>query len=387
MKLYDRESVGGTANPTIYIGHRYRKESNGEIVISPKWHADWNYLGTKGQEALKTTNKAEALRKAKAISQRLTLGEGRPVSLHTEWDELIDAYLNSKRRAPTTMTKYTQVLKRFVEFAKDRNRSRPEHFTSTDFWTFSTYLSEEYDNDEGTIEDQLVIVKQVFKWAVTVCDPQLLVRNPIAAERVDEAEDGPQPCFDGDQVARLLEMADEHHRPIWAVMAYLGLRFGEVRDLRWSDFNFKLGAHGWVHIQRGGSGKRTKGKKSRRIPLNEDIRKYLDVLPHHEDGRLFHQQPSKKYPEGGRPLKGDKLLKSVKRLCKRCGFENPDQYKQHTFRHAFASMLARAKVGLQQALDWMGHEDSAILKLYIKLYDKDAEKAIASIRYEKETAA
>ena len=36
---------------------------------------------------------------------------------------------------------------------------------------------------------------------------------------------------------------------------------------------------------------------------------------------------------------------------------------------------------MEQALDWMGHEDSAILRLYIKLFDQDAEKAIAQIRY------
>jgi len=80
-------------------------------------------------------------------------------------------------------------------------------------------------------------------------------------------------------------------------------------------------------------------------------------------------------------LNGDRLLKSLKRLCRRCGFENPDQYKLHTFRHAFASMLARNNISYKQALAWMGHSDSKILDRYITFFDPDAESAIASIEY------
>jgi integrase len=125
----------------------------------------------------------------------------------------------------------------------------------------------------------------------------------------------------------------------------------------------------------------TKNGTSRMIPLNGELRKILDGHPHHPDGRVFHQRPSKKYPSGDRPLSERRILRSLKRLCKRCGFENPKQYKLHTFRHAFASMLARANVPYQHALEFMGHEDSDILKMYITMFDKDAEKHIASIVY------
>jgi integrase len=143
--------------------------------------------------------------------------------------------------------------------------------------------------------DRLVIIKCWYKWASFKAKPKLLHENPIAAEEVEDAESSPQPCFTPEQVAALLKNAcHDHEAVIFAVMAYLGLRFGEARDLEWEDFNFDQGEHGWVTIQRGGSGKKTKGKTSRRIPVNAELRTYLDRLPRGA-GRIFFQRPSKQY--------------------------------------------------------------------------------------------
>ncbi len=383
MKLYNREEVVGTT-PSIYIGHRGRpNRDQGSIIISPLWHAEYSLFNIKYHEGLRTTNKAEAIRKAKAITQRIALGETRNTHRPATWAELREgyiAYVESRRRAPKTIGKYKHVADKFIAFSNARHRLRPQQVGPVDFWAFNGQMAKD-GLKGGTIEDSLIIIKQMFKWGATKAKPRLLLENSLADEEVAAAEDAPQPCFTPQQVAKLLAAADEHHRPIWAVMAYLGLRVGEVRELLWSDFSFDTGKFGWVHIQRGGSGSTTKGKWSRRIPLNKELASILAPLVRHDDGRLFHQQPSHKYPHGGRPLSSDKLLKSLKRLCKRCGFSNPNQYKLHTFRHAFASMLARSNVSYKQALDWMGHEDSEILALYIKLFDNDAEKAIELIKY------
>ena len=60
------------------------------------------------------------------------------------------------------------------------------------------------------------------------------------------------------------------------------------------------------------------------MPINKQLRDILDRLPRSEDDLVSHQRPSKKYPDGGRPLAERRLLVSLKRLCKRCGFRNPD---------------------------------------------------------------
>jgi integrase len=271
------------------------------------------------------------------------------------------SFVRSRGRGPKTLEKYTYVLTAFIEFAKARKRSRPEAIGPADFWAFSEQMRMTDKLHRKTTRDRLIIVKQMFKWAITKARPKMLRENPIENEDVPDTESSIQPCFDPDQVEMLLKMADKHHAPIYAVMAYLGLRFGEVRDLMWSDFDFNSGHFGWVTISKGGSVEdQTKGKNVRRIPVSGKLRKFLDDLPRHEDGLLFHQQPSSHYPKGDRPLSERRLLTSLKRLCKRAKFYSPQQYKLHTFRHAFASMLARSHIAYKQALAWMNGGCSSV---------------------------
>jgi integrase len=58
----------------------------------------------------------------------------------------------------------------------------------------------------------------------------------------------------------------------------------------------------------------------------------------------------------------------LKNLCKECGFENPQQYKLHTFRHFFASYCAQHNLSYKYILEWMGHSSSAILDIYFWVY-------------------
>jgi integrase len=382
MKLHNRHAVEGTV-PPIYIGHRqFRDKKSGQMQLCKQWHAEYNLGGKKFDESLKTSNKTVAIRAAHRIVERIEKGEVRQIQRRAEWQEMYDSYIEfvkSRGRGPKTIEKYGYVLTALIEFAKKRKRFRPESMTPTDFWAFNGFMLNEEKLHRKTVSCRLLIVKSFFKWAVAKA--RMIRENPIADEEVEEAESDAQPCFNPKQIMTLLASADRHHAPIYAVMAYLGLRFGEVRDLRWSDFDFDQGDHGWVNISRGGSMERTKGRASRRIPVNQALRKYLDALDHHEDGRVFHQQPSSHYPEGGRPLSERRLLKSLKRLCKRCKFDDPNQYKLHTFRHAFASMLARNRIAYKQALAWMGHKDSKILDLYIRLFDEDAQEAMKSVDY------
>lgn len=349
-----------------------------------QWHAEWNYEGKKFSESLKTTNKAAAIRAVNRIIGRIQLGEIRHVVRRIEWNQMRDdylAYVRFKGRAPKTVEKYEYVTLCFMEFAKSLERDVPKKVTPSDFWKFFQHMKNN-GLKAKTRADRLMIVKQWFKWATLKAKPPLLTINPIAHEEIEEAESDPQPCFTPEQVCKLLEMANSDHRPIYAVMAYLGLRFGEVQELKWSDFKFSQGAFGWVTISRGGgSNETTKGRGSRRIPLKEELRRILDQLPRRDGGRLFHQAASTKYPNGDNPLSERRLIKSLKLLCKRCKFENPDQYKLHTFRHAFASMLARNNVSYKYALQFMGHQDSKILNLYYTMFDKTAEEAIKMVDF------
>ena len=73
------------------------------------------------------------------------------------------------------------------------------------------------------------------------------------------------------------------------------------------------------------------------------------------------------------------LLKRIKILCTECKFENPMQYKLHSFRHHFASMCANHQVAHRKALAWLGHSSSEMLDLYYHLNDEDSHNTMMAL--------
>ena len=205
--------------------------------------------------------------------------------------------------------------------------------------------------------------------------------EPLRRAGDDQAGVGAAALLHAGQTATLLEKADAHLKPLVATLAYAGLRFGEARDLFWTDLVLDNDSPGFIVVRRGGSsGKTTKGRRQRRIPINVELRRILDSMPRPFD-RIFTALPSPKHPSGGAPLNERRSLVALKRLCKRCGFANHKQYKLHTFRHTFASMCARNNVSYKYALDWMGHRSSDILDLYYCMFDADAHAAMKTLVY------
>jgi integrase len=230
---------------------------------------------------------------------------------------------------------------------------------------------------EKTAYDRLVVVKQMFKSAARL---RLIPSSPFAGLAMHKPESAQQPCFTPEQITTMLEKADAHLKPLAAMLAYAGLRFGEARDLLWSDLVLESDSPGFIVFRRGGSAGTTKGKRQRRIPIHPELRRILDAMSRPFD-RVFTALPSPKFPDGGAALNERRCLVALKRLCKRCGFANPKQYKLHTFRHTFASMCARNNVSYKYALEWMGHRSSDILDLYYTMFDADAHAAMTTLVY------
>jgi site-specific recombinase XerD len=87
-----------------------------------------------------------------------------------------------------------------------------------------------------------------------------------------------------------------------------------------------------------------------------------------------------------RKVSPKKLRRYLKNLCRQCGFQNPQQYKLHTFRHFFASYCAQQNLSYKYVLEWMGHSSSAILDMYFTMNDRHALAAMNSMSFEAEKA-
>jgi integrase len=382
MNMVDRHKVEGTT-PAITIGHRIFRDRGGNLIISAVWQAEYWLGGRQRSKSLGTTNKADAIRQAICLSRKLQDNPDqhqapKRLAIAVACASYIEMQEN-QGRAPKTLEKYRCVLKAFSEWVKDQRYASMSAFKEQDFWAYRKYMSRK-GKSEATQADHLILIKQVFKWAAGRA--RLIPSNPISQVVVREPESQPQPCFTPEQVDALLNAADLHYAPIYAFLAYAGLRFGEVRALRWQDILLDRGKYGVIIVRLGGSGDTTKGRRSRAIPINAHLRTVIDSLPRNNErvfsGRAKDGSPNEK------PLDEKRVIGDLKKLCKKLNFPNPNQYKIHTFRHSFASMCARSNLSHKYALQFMGHKNSDILDLYYTMFDSTAEAAIETISYGKE---
>lgn len=363
-------------NPVIYIGHKeYRVK--GALKRTKSYYAEWSLHNKQQRKSLRVSNKVAAINCAHALHDKICLGERLDAPKEITIDDLIEQYLGNctaRLLAPKTIEKYTLTLNNFRVFCKEQGVVYAGRVGEVVFWKFVQTMD---SLSLITRYDRIVIVQMLFKWG---CEhAELIQRNPLRKLKLKKPQPTQQPCFTPEQARCLIDTAQGDLKPRIAFLVYTGCRFGEMRDLTWGDVDFSVGQFGVLHIRHGGSTGETKNRKSRRIHIHEDLLPLLQGV-RRSGNRVFPASASKKHPKGDGPLNDRRFLMSVKRLCKRCSFEDPTQYKTHTFRHAFASLLARESVSYRYALSLMGHGSSKILDLYYTMYDKDAERAIAAIQ-------
>ncbi|MEQ9617044.1 MAG: site-specific integrase [Phycisphaerales bacterium] len=371
MKLHDRETVEGT---TVTIGRRIQYRTvNGERVekVSKTYTAVYLDLdGNRRHESLGTLNRREARLRAKAIQSRLTDGsETSPPSTRLTIAELIDGYMTFNEHKGLTLrslTTYRGEMAKFLTFCNEAGISRACSFGEQEFVRYGSWLrSRTHKQGQGyapkSVHHAMVCVKQLFKWGWR---NKYLPAFTLDAVPAPSGAPRRQPCFTTEQVESMrARTTGELHAAI-TILAYAGLRVGELQHLCWSDIRVDQGDLGMLHITKGGSAGTTKDKDHRFIPIHPEIADTLKRLPRSHELVL----PG---------LKQRTLLTQVKRLCVELGFGS--NYKVHSFRHHFASMVASSNAPYRVALEWMGHSSSTILNHYFTLHDSESQAAMKAI--------
>lgn len=173
---------------------------------------------------------------------------------------------------------------------------------------------------------------------------------PVAEDRKDAR------FFTGEQAQRILSVAPEPYRTMFAVAAMTGLRAGEVMALQKSDFDLERGL---LHVRRSAWYGRVQSVKTKasRAPvampqaLVEIVKQYLVTWKPNFEGFLFVNRK-------GRPYSANKVVEyGLWPILE--ALEIP-RAGMHAFRHCHASLLvdvgANPKVTQQQ----MRHSDARI---------------------------
>lgn len=260
--------------------------------------------------------------------------------------DLIALYGQSQTRrglSPATVEKRNRYLRLFAsEAGLDSDREGVESWL------------DRYDSakSRATVLSHL---HSFFQWGCDenhfTADPTAKIRAPKLGRRL------PRPLAD-DELGKLLANATPKVRAMLLLGCLGGLRRAEIAGLTREDV---LEFQGLLRVL-------GKGNKERLVPLHDDVREALELLPMPKSGPIFRQR-------GGARMKPDDVGHAVGDFIHSLEMSGGS----HRCRHTFASAALRACHNIRTVQELMGHEDIRSTAIY-SAYDQQAgREAVAAL--------
>jgi integrase len=216
----------------------------------------------------------------------------------------------------------------------------------------------------GTVNRDIACLKILFRKAV---EWDMLEESPTKSlKALTELPNAPR-LLEQDEVARLLEAMPDHQKALVACAVYAGLRRAELFHLQWRDVDLQKGELNVVSSEM----HPTKGKRSRRIPLNDALQEALGRHPRRLGCPwVFGNQDGKPY---------DNVRKALDSAAQVAGIE--DGVGLHQLRHAFCSHGLMQGVDPRTMQQWMGHRSLATTLKYAHVSPAHEKAAIQRLQY------
>ena len=188
-----------------------------------------------------------------------------------------------------------------------------------------------------SMRNEGVLLKSFFRW----CQQRNLVsQNPL--ENITFQKPQLKPCGGPslDHINQILAEAAAYLEPRLAVLAFTGMRSGELQRLRPEDVDLVAN---WIHIV-SRDGAETKTGHSHQVPIHARLRPYLLAMSNRERPWFFTAAPSNKYPAGDHHISTKHLNEDLQKVLKRLEIPagRDGGFTVHSLRHSFeqsASML------------------------------------------------
>jgi integrase len=354
-------------------------------------------LGVRGRdEALAQLTRLDAVKAVEfgiAPQSILNVAESEMLSL----EEGKQLYLAHAGRAPVlggasaaTVKRYRPVLAKFIAYGAAEGIRTWQAVTKKILEAYAAWLVDK-GYHQATQRFELTVLKQVIKWLVgekklpTSC----LVQLPLKKARGTTTY-----CYRPEEVQAMVERCSGRTELNWlgdviVALVTTGLRISELANLRWDDLDMRTGMLRLTDTRYQGNqaaqteSRTTKSHRDRTLPIHVDLRRLLEAMKHHADGRVFHG------PHGGK-LKPDTVRTILVRdvlapLAPQ--FPAPALGKGfgdgrvHSLRHYFCSISANSGVPEQVLMTWLGHRDSSMVHHYYHLHDDEARRQMARIQF------
>jgi len=267
--------------------------------------------------------------------------------------------------AATTVMKERQTLMSYFKWAKGKEDAQIRSSPAEDLCVFQEDREAERFRTLGEIE-------------------QVLARGGLSDLEVEKHWE----CLylDQFQVGEVLALVEKRARhdfifPMFALVAYTGMRRGEMLRLRWSDVNFDAR----LITARSRKQSRQTEQTSRDIPMHSRLREILaDYLQRRPKGQHVICKV-----DSSKPLTASMAHDHLQRTLRDSPWEQtmPSGTKKvvigfHTFRHSIASNLAVQGVDQRLIDALMGHQTPQMTKRYQHLFPESRRAAVDVLSFD-----
>jgi integrase len=360
----------------IRVGDRVTIYPRGKKKI---WCADFWFDGQHHRESLETGNKKVALRRAVKLDGDLVSGKyqsQRPAEAVTVRQAVEDylAYLATEGRARKTLVRYRGELSALRDFLEGHKATRLAQVTPLQFDKFRAERRK--DHCPRTLYHEGVVAKQFLDWCRTC---KLLVVSPLVDYRLRKPELEPKGGPTLVQVDRILAASQGPRTTQFAVLAFAGIRAGQLRLLRPADVDLK---GGWITIQPV-EGAKTKRKVT--VPIHARLKALLEKIRATSKPWFFTEKPSRKYPAGNHWINTKRLNEDFEKLVRKLGVpagQKDGGFTVHSLRRFFRTFTTNAGVPREVVDAWMGHRsDRSMASVYYKLSDDVSQQFMEKVPF------
>ncbi len=295
--------------------------------------------------------KAEAIPKEKAPTYTASRKHTPSARLNESAQQEIEKFsrwLKSKRYSANTIKTYTDAVKTFVRFFKDKDIAQ---ISNEDLVSFNNeyILANHYSS---SFQNQVVnAVKLFFK----VVDNRVIDVDLIHRPRRDHQLPN---VFSKEEVKQLLDvLPNVKHRAMLSLIYACGLRRNELLNLKLNSIDSKRKL---VLI------KQAKGNKDRIAPLSDKILELLRAYykTYKPKEWLFEGQAGGQYDERS-------LTSVMRQAVTKAGINKPATL--HWLRHSFATHLLEAGTDLRYIQELLGHKSSKTTDIYTHVSTKSIQ--------------
>ena len=201
----------------------------------------------------------------------------------------------------------------------------------------------------GTVKRELEIIRRLFNLAKR--DKKHFGSNPVTESGMPRVENQVMRILDYEEEEKLLKHSSAHLKPIVMTALNTGMRKGELITLKWSDIDFD---NNLITVRHEVS----KSKKSRKIPINSDLRKVLmeQKLKGGGNDYVFLTPNNEPYK------RQDSLKKSFLTACRKSGIEG---LRFHDLRHTAATRMIESGANIVAVSKILGHADLKTTMRYV----------------------